>query len=238
MLHRTLLAAALLMLTACSSLPKTPTDPQVDVKKVDSSPIHPGTHRYSFSWDGKFSGSASRTLSCVALACRYESQGAVPGLASLQESSDIQWQDGRAMFQRYERQVQLLIFPQTVLIERQGADHIRTVRKGTERRYAAGSDVYDLMSLELQIRADLLANKEPVAEYAVAQPKGLVKVRLSRLTDAALTLAGQNIHTRVYESRQGERITTLWLSEQHQWLPVQIVHQDGAETYRMEWLGN
>lgn len=242
---RWLISLTFLGLSACAPIQTKPSQPvaansaeAVAPAATDASPIANSEHHYSLSWDGKLTGTATRQLHCEQLNCRYESHGEVPGLATLREVSELSWRNGRAYFQRYERAVQLLFFPQTVLIERDGADSIRTLRKGTERRYAASAEIVDLMSLELQVRADLLAGREPAAQYPVAQVKGEALVSLTRLPDETLQVAGREIATRVYENQDGDRRTTLWLDAQQQWLPVRIVHRDGLETYRMEWLGN
>lgn len=201
-------------------------------------PLPTGGHRYRLSWDGQMEGTATRLLSCARdNNCSYQTEGSVPGLATLQETSRFAWQSGRVRFQRYERNLQFLFFPQQLVIERLDDGSIHTQRKGIERSYAGRDDLVDLMGLELQLRADLQAGREPPASYAVADVKGVTDVSLSRLPDETLTLAGSTRQTRVYERRDGDRVTTLWLDPAQAWLPIRIVHRDGGETYRMEWLG-
>lgn len=201
-------------------------------------PLPTGGQRYRLSWDGQMEGSATRLLSCGSdNNCSYQTEGSVPGLATLQETSRFAWQGGRVRFQRYERSLQFLFFPQQLVIERQDDGSIHSVRKGIERSYPGRDDLVDLMGLELQLRADLQAGREPQASYGIADVKGITEVSLTRLADETLTLAGASHPTRVYERRDGDRLTTLWLDPRQAWLPLQIVHHDGNETYRMVWLG-
>lgn len=219
-------------------LDSPPTPAATAVPTATTFPLPTNSQRYRLSWDGQMEGTATRLLSCTSDSnCSYQTEGNVPGLATLQETSRFTWQADHVHFQRYERNLQFLFFPQQLVIERQTDGSIRTLRKGVERSYAGRDDLVDLMGLELQLRADLQAGRDPLASYAVADVKGITEVSLSRLPDDTLTLAGNTCMTRVYERRDGDRVTTLWLDPAQAWLPVRIVHRDGNETYRMEWLG-
>lgn len=200
-------------------------------------PVAANAQRYLLSWDGQLTGTAVRRLSCQHASCTFRTDAQVPGLATLTEESRFQWRHDRVVFQRYQRDLQLLLFPQSVSIVREADGQFVTQRKGKTRRYPGQDDAVDLLGLEVQLRADRLAGKTPKASYALAEVKGITPVSLTRRDNVTLTLNGKAWGTEVYERRDGQRLTTLWLAPDLGFVPVQIVHQDGPETYRMIWQG-
>lgn len=202
-----------------------------------SLPVPVGAQRYSLSWDGQLEGSGVRTLTCADAVCTYRTEAQVPGVATLSETSRFSWRDGRVRFAHYERNLQLLFFPQQVHIHREDDGSFSSTRKGKSRRYAGRDDAVDLLSLEIQLRADRMAGRAPRASYPLADVKGITEVSLTRLADETLSVNGASRKTEVYERRDGQRVTTLWLDPAQAFLTVQIVHRDGAETYRMIWQG-
>jgi len=206
-----------------------------------SFPLAAGSHRYHFSWDGNLSGDATRSLSCQQQVCSLHTEASVPGIGSLDERSQFIWREGKVQFESYQRQLQLLFFPQTVRIQRAGdGEVVTTDRKGKVRRYPDQPDLIDSLSLEARLRSDLMLTGKAQTQYLMADTKGVTALTLSELPAETLTVAEQKIAVRVFQRRntEGTRITTLWLDPKQQFLPVQITHQDGAETYRMLWLGN
>lgn len=201
-----------------------------------SMPLPQTTERYHLSWDGKLEGDATRRLHCNGAQCRYETHANVVGLASMSEISEFQWQAHRVDFQRYERSVQLL-FKQVLRIEKQADGSIRSERRGKVYTYASQPDLVDLLNIEVQLRADRLAGRAPKASYALADSKGVSAIALHREADETLTVAGKARPCEVYVRRDGKRVTTLWLDPAQAFLPLQIIHEDDAETYRMVWLG-
>ena len=200
-------------------------------------PLPQTKERYHLSWDGKLEGDATRSLSCKATQCRYETHASVVGLASLSEISDFQWAHGQVEFQRYERTLQLL-FKQVARIEKQADGSIRSERRGKVYQYAGKPGLVDILNIEVQLRADRLANRAPKSSYQLADSKGISAISLHREANETLTLAGKARHSEVYIRQDGKRKTTLWLDPAQAFLPLQIIHQDGAETYRMIWLGD
>ncbi|MEK6788629.1 MAG: DUF3108 domain-containing protein [Pseudomonadota bacterium] len=206
-----------------------------------SFPLTASSHRYHFSWDGNLSGNATRSLSCQQQVCSLHTEASVPGIGSLDERSQFSWREGKVQFESYQRQLQLLFFPQTVRIQRAGdGEVVTTDRKGKQRRYPDQPDLIDSLSLEARLRSDLMLTGKAQTQYLMADTKGVTALTLSELPAETLTVAEQKIAVRVFQRRntEGTRITTLWLDPKQQFLPVQITHQDGAETYRMLWLGN
>lgn len=204
-------------------------------------PLAASSHRYRFSWDGNLSGDATRSLSCQQQVCSLHTEASVPGIGSLDEKSQFSWQEGRVHFESYQRQMQLLFFPQTVRIQRSGNGEVTTTdRKGKVRSYPDQPGLIDSLSLEAQLRSDLVRSGKAQAQYLMADTKGVTALTLTELPVESLKVAEQTIAVRVFQRRNdtGSRITTLWLDPKQQFLPVQITHQDGAETYRMTWLGS
>jgi len=235
---------------ACASQPMEPALPlaaaTAPAKATENSshagfPLTASSHRYRFSWDGNLSGDATRSLSCQQQACSLHTEASVPGIGSLDERSQFSWHDGKVQFEHYQRQLQLLFFPQTVRIQRAGdGEVVTTDRKGKVRHYPDQPDLIDSLSLEARLRSDLMLTGKAQTQYLMADTKGVTALTLSELPAETLTVADQKIAVRVFQRRntEGTRITTLWLDPKQQFLPVQITHQDGAETYRMLWLGN
>lgn len=233
-------AAATLAPTAAT---KTASPAETGNSAGDSAsfPLAASSHRYRFSWDGNLSGDATRSLSCQQQVCSLHTEATVPGIGSLDERSQFSWREGKVQFESYQRQLQLLFFPQTVRILRAGdGEVVTTDRKGKVRRYPDQPDLIDSLSLEARLRSDLMLTGKAQTQYLMADTKGVAALTLSELPVETLTVAEQKIAVRVFQRRnaEGTRITTLWLDPKQQFLPVQITHQDGAETYRMLWLGN
>ena len=221
---------AVLLLTLTAALPAWAVS--------DALPLQPGSHRYHFQWDGQLAGDAVRTLSCEARQCRLHTEASVPGMATLQETSHFSWQHHDVVFGDYERTLQLLFFPQVVKLSRGPDDTIIAERKGKVRTYPASPGLLDALSLEAQLRADLIADGKPRAQYLMADAKGTTVVQLEELPPETLTVGERPLETRVFRRRnaEGSRITTLWLDPAQQFLPIRITHQDGSETYRLNWL--
>lgn len=223
---------------ACASQP-VPLPPPV-IANANEFPLSASSHRYHFSWDGNLSGEATRSLSCQQQVCSLQTTASVPGIGSLDERSQFGWRNGQVQFNHYQRQIQLLFFPQTVRIVRSGDGQISTTdRKGRLRQYADQADLIDSLSLEAQLRSDLVLTGKARTEYALAEVKGITPLTLTEQPEETLEVSGQTLKVRVFQRRNadGSRITTLWLDPKQQFLPVQITHQDGNETYRMTWLG-
>jgi len=242
------IAIAAPLSVACASQPADATAPVATAAPAPAAtaktvgfPLAASSHRYRFSWDGNLSGDATRSLSCQQQACSLHTEATVPGIGSLNERSQFSWREGKVQFENYQRQLQLLFFPQTVRIQRAGDGQVVTTdRKGKVRQYPDQADLIDTLSLEAQLRSDLTLTGKAQTQYLMADTKGVTALTLNELPTETLTVAEQKIAVRVFQRRnsEGTRITTLWLDPKQQFLPVQITHQDGAETYRMLWLGN
>ncbi len=242
------IAIAAPLSVACASQPADATAPVATAAPAPAAtaktvgfPLAASSHRYRFSWDGNLSGDATRSLSCQQQACSLHTEATVPGIGSLNERSQFSWREGKVQFENYQRQLQLLFFPQTVRIQRAGDGQVVTTdRKGKVRQYPDQADLIDTLSLEAQLRSDLTLTGKAQTQYLMADTKGVTALTLNELPTETLTVAEQKIAVRVFQRRnsEGTRFTTLWLDPKQQFLPVQITHQDGAETYRMLWLGN
>lgn len=201
-------------------------------------PLPTGSQRYRFSWDGQLEGDATRSLSCQQQVCTLRTDASVPGMATLTESSRFQWRDGQVHFEDYQRNLQLLFFPQSVRISRQGGQVV-TERKGKARSYPDAPALIDTLSLEAQLRADLVRGGKLRSSYTLAEVKGPLEVSLEELPQEKLALAGRELNTRVFRrsNADGSRETTLWLDPAQAFLPVQVIHKDEGNTYRLTWTG-
>jgi len=204
-----------------------------------SNPLPEDAHRYRFSWDGNLSGNAERRLSCQGSQCEFKMHASVPGLASLNETSRFNWQKGQAQFSHYERRLQLLFFPQVVSISRPANGPIQVNRRGKASSYENMPNLVDAMGLELQLRADLLLTGKPAKAYLMADARGIREVNIVEKAAQKINIANQDIQARVFTTASdgNGRATTIWLDPKQEFLPLQITHVDGKETYRLEWLG-
>lgn len=202
-------------------------------------PLPSGSQRYRFRWDGQLDGTATRSLSCQQNNCTLRTEASVPGVANLTEVSRFQWQQDHVHFEDYQRTLQLLFFPQSVHISRHDGQ-INTERKGKLFSYPDQPDLIDTLSLEAQLRADLVRGGKLKSRYDLAELKGPAEVTLTELPHETLTLEGKKIATRVFQRRNadGSRETTFWLDPAQTFLPVQVIHKEGSETYRLIWLGS
>lgn len=229
-IHSGLLALVALSVMACSSLAQTaPAQGTLSDER----------HRYAFSWEGALSGTATRRVQCQAQDCSFIMEATVPGLASLTERSQFRWSEGVPRFSRYERSLNLLFLPQTVVVAREG-DVIVTERRGRRQQYADEPRAVDAMGLELQLRADLIRQNRPRDTYWMADVRELREVRYQEEAPTPLTVQGQSVPTRVFVFSQPEREreTRIWMDPARRFLPLQIVHRDGRETYRLTWTGS
>lgn len=232
-------------LAACGAMPTSPVPPASAVAASPATtsastdlPLPTGSQRYRFSWDGQLEGDATRSLSCQQQICTLRTEASVPGMATLSESSRFQWRDGQVHFEDYQRNLQLLFFPQSVRISRQ-AGQVVTERKGKARSYPDAPALIDTLSLEAQLRADLVRGGKLRTSYTLAEVKGPLEVSLEELPQEKLALAGRELNTRVFRRRNadGSRETTLWLDPAQTFLPVQVIHKDEGNTYRLTWTG-
>lgn len=227
-------------LGACAAQPAPDNvAPALTASADNALPLPEGSHHYRFKWDGQLEGDASRSLSCQQNLCTLRTEASVPGIATLTESSRFQWQNGRVHFDDYQRNLQVLFLPQTVRISREADGQIATERKGKARRYADSPELIDTLSLEAQLRADLVRGGSLRSHYTLAEVKGPVEVALEELPPEKLAVADREIDTRVFRRRSadGSRETTLWLDPKQSFLPLQVIHKDDGNTYRLTWTG-
>lgn len=217
----------------------SPTPVSTEAVASPALPLPSGSQRYRFRWDGQLDGTATRSLSCQQNNCTLRTEASVPGVATLSEVSRFQWQQDHVHFEDYQRTLQLLFFPQSVHISRHDGQ-INTERKGKLFSYPDQPDLIDTLSLEAQLRADLVRGGKLKSRYNLAELKGPAEVTLTELPHETLTLEGKKIATRVFQRRNtdGSRETTFWLDPAQTFLPVQVIHKEGSETYRLIWLGS
>jgi hypothetical protein len=238
-LRNATLLLPLLLLTACETVPAATTAATSSAAVTRSSPLPQEAHRYRFSWDGNLSGSAERRLNCQEQSCVFTMEATVPGLASLNETSRFSWQQDQVQFSRYERKLQLLFFPQVVSITRPANGPIQVNRRGKASSYENMPHLLDAMGLELQLRTDLLRTGKPAKSYLMADARGIREVNIVEKAAQKVNIANQDIQARVFTTASdgNGRATTIWLDPKQEFLPLQITHVDGKETYRLEWLG-
>lgn len=242
---------ALLLLAACAQMPQPADGNQLPVSsrlapaaqtKAPAPPqLRDENHRYRFSWDGNLSGNATRTLSCENDRCEFTMRASVPGLATLTERSRFRWQADRVQFNDYERRLQLLFVPQVLTIQRPaGNGPVLSNRRGRAYQYDNHPELVDAIGLELQLRQDLLRLGRPATLYRLADSREVREVRFQEQAGETLTINDRALPARVFVTHNGDgsRETRVWLDPQRGFLPLQILHRDGRETYRLEWLGD
>lgn len=245
-MNRLLLMTSLpLLLSACLQSP--PAAPTGAAATITAAPVAAAPqlenerHRYRFSWDGNLSGDATRELRCDGPRCEFTMQARVPGLATLTERSRFRWQEGRVQFSDYERRLQLLFLPQVVTVQRPAdGGPVQSSRRGRAYQYDNHPELVDAIGLELQLRQDLLRQDRPAARYRLADSREVREVRFQEQAGETLVLNDREHAARVFVTRNadGSRETRIWLDPAQAFLPLQIVHRDGRETYRLEWLGD
>lgn len=198
----------------------------------------PFSAQYHFQINRSLSGSASRALTSTGpKQWRYEFK-AKASIGSAQEISEFGESDTQIIPKSYYHERSILFFKKklNVLFNWNKLQVTSRENKEDPITFAIKEKVLDKLSLELQIRKDLMDNGKLKPFYRVITSDDIREDIFQIEGEEVLNTALGNISTLriISVHKSNTRQTTFWLAKQYDYLPVKVVQKDDSDVYKLE----
>ncbi|MFW2177418.1 MULTISPECIES: DUF3108 domain-containing protein [unclassified Moraxella] len=197
--------------------------------------VAPFSASYNFSIEGKYNGSATRTLKQNGNQYNYDVNANVGKLASARQTTVFANNNGLVSPITSTTQYKILGAGRTTTLNFNPAKKQFTSNyKGENKTIAMPQIAYDDLSLEVQIREDLKANRfrgsYNMADRNKVESVPFTKSAMTKITVPAGTFDVVRID-RVHDDKS--RQTSFWLAPSLDYLPVKVVQNDDGKKMEM-----
>lgn len=199
--------------------------------------LSPYTASYQFNLDNKLTGTATRILEKTSRTnWRYTFTATTP-MATATETSEFSFNGRTVSPLRYQRQHKVVFISKHASVsfnwKTRSATTQRDDRKG---QYALRAGAVDPLTLEVQMRRDLVDLGKLPTSYFLADAKRLREQKFVIEGDETIETPFGKINTvrikRLHDDP--ERQTTLWLARDMNFIPVKMVQDDDGAMYVLE----
>lgn len=194
--------------------------------------ITPFSASYSLNIDGK-SGTATRTLTKSGNGFNYKMSARVAGVATANQSANFTLSGGRVVPSSATTSYKVAGIGSTHNIKFSNSKVISTY-KGKSKTLSSTRQAYDDLSLEMQIRQELISGKfsgsyplvkKNEVESTIFRKAGTTKIK---------TPAGSYEVVRIDRVHGDKgRITSFWLAPSLNYLPIKVTQTDDGKTMTM-----
>ncbi|WP_315042453.1 DUF3108 domain-containing protein [Faucicola mancuniensis] len=197
--------------------------------------VSPSSATYNFSIEGKYNGTATRTLKQNGNQWQYNINANVSKLATASQSATFSESNGNITPIKSATQYKILGVGRTSSLSFNNAkkQYVSTY-KGTSKTVSMPKTAYDDLSLEMQIREDLKVGKfrgsYPMAERDKVDNVTFTKSATTKITVPAGTYDVVKID-RVHDDKS--RQTSFWLAPSLDYLPVKMVQTNDGKKMEM-----
>lgn len=190
---------------------------------------------YSVKADGK-SGTATRTLSKSGSNYSYTVKASAAGIASLNQSAKFSLTGGKIIPSTSSMSVKLFGVGNTHSIKfNNGAKTAVSTYKGKSTTLKMNSQAYDDLSLEAQIRQELI-NGRFSGSYQLVKKTNIETTKFKKSGSSKITVPAGTYDViridRVHDDRG--RATSFWLAPNLNYLPVKVSQTSDGKTISME----
>lgn len=199
--------------------------------------LSPYTASYQFNLDNKLTGTATRILEKTDRnTWRYTFTATTP-MATATETSDFRF-DGRTVSPlRYQRRHKVLIISKHVSANFDWKTRLATTQRDDKKgQYALRAGAVDPLTLEVQMRRDLVDLGKLPPSYFLADTKRLREQKFVIEGDETIDTPFGKINTvrikRLHDDP--ERQTILWLARDMNYIPAKVVQDDEGAMYVLE----
>lgn len=197
--------------------------------------VAPFSATYNFNIQGKYNGTAVRTLKQTGNQYQYNVDASVGKLASAKQNAIFTNQNGAVLPLSSTTQYKILGGGRTTtLTYNNAAKQLTSNYKGTSKVIAMPQTAYDDLSLEIQIREDLKAGKFR-GTYVMADRNSVTTVPFTKSATTKITVPAGTFDVvridRVHEDKS--RQTSFWLAPTLDYLPVKVIQNDDGKKMEM-----
>lgn len=194
--------------------------------------LTPFSATYVLNIDGR-KGSATRTLSQNGNAFTYQVSARAAGIATANQNAIFSLSGGRVRPSQASLSYRVAGIGRTHTIRFSGASVVSSY-KGNAVTLPASSNTYDDLSLEAQIRQELLNNKFS-GVYNLVKKDRVERVQFRRAGNFTVSTPAGSYNTvridRVHDDN--DRVTRFWLAPDLNYLPVQVSQIEDGKSISM-----
>lgn len=197
--------------------------------------VAPFSATYNFSIEGKYNGTATRTLKQNGNQYQYNVNANVGKLASASQSTTLTNTNGVVIPVKSVTQYKIFGAGRATTLSFDNAKkQFVSNYKGQNKTIAMPQTAYDDLSLELQIREDLKANRFR-GNYVMADRNHVETVPFKKSAVTKITVPAGTFEVvrvdRVHEDK--DRQTSFWLGPKLDYLPVKVMQINDGKKLEM-----
>ena len=186
--------------------------------------VQPSSADYSFTIEDKYKGSANRSLTKSGNNWKYDVKARVAGVASASQSSVFTLNGDNVSPTQASTTYKLLGVGRTHNLNfNAGKKQVASTYKGKTLKLNMAQQAFDDLSLEVQIRQDLL-NGKFTGNYYMAKHDKIEKTPFRKSANTKITVPAGTFDTvrvdRVHDD--DSRSTSFWLAPSLDYLPVKV----------------
>lgn len=198
--------------------------------------IQPVTADYSFTVEDKYKGNATRTLSQAGNSWKYNVKARVAGVASAAQNSKFSLSGTSVVPSSANTTYKVFGIGRTHSLSfNPGKKQVVSSYKGKANTFSMTQQAFDDLSLEVQIRQDLLNGKFTGNYYMVKKDK-IEKTPFKKSGSAKITVPAGTFDTvrvdRVHDDNS--RSTSFWLAPSLDYLPVKVLQVNDGKKMDLE----
>lgn len=198
--------------------------------------IQPSSANYSFTVEDKYKGSATRILSKSGSVWKYDVKARVAGIASATQSSAFTIVGNNVNPTKASTTYKLLGMGRTHNLNfNAGSKKVVSTYKGKTTTMDMAQPAFDDLSLEVQIRQDLLNGKFS-GNYYMAKKNKVEKTPFKKSGNTKITVPAGTFDTvrvdRVHDD--DSRSTSFWLAPSLDYLPIKVSQVNDGKKMDLE----
>lgn len=198
--------------------------------------LTPSTADYTFTVENKYNGSATRTLTKSGNTWNYKVNARVAGVATANQSSTFTLRGNSVIPTSASTSYKLFGIGRTHKMKfSNSGKNVSSTYRGKTHNLSAPNGAFDDLSLEAQIRQDLLNGKFTGNYYMVKKDK-IDKTPFRKAGNAKIKVPAGTFDTvrvdRVHDDN--DRSTSFWLAPSLDYLPVKVVQNNDGKRMEMQ----
>ncbi|WP_019672927.1 DUF3108 domain-containing protein [Psychrobacter lutiphocae] len=200
-----------------------------------STALAPSTADYTFTVENKYKGTGTRTLTKSGNNWTYKVNARVAGVATANQSSIFSLSGNTIIPSKASTSYRLFGIGRTHDMSfSNSGKRVSSTYRGKTHNLSSSAVAYDDLSLEAQIRQDLLTGKFTGNYYMVKKDK-IEKTPFRRVGNVKITVPAGTYDTvrvdRVHDDK--DRKTSFWLAPSLNYLPIKMVQDDDGKVIEM-----
>ncbi len=197
--------------------------------------LTPKTADYNFIADSKYTGTATRSLTKSGNTWQYTVDAKAGGIATAKQRSTFKMSGNRVIPLTASTSYKVLGLGRTHDLSF-GADGttVKSTYRGKTYNFSAPNRAFDDLSLEAQIRQDLLAGSF-TGDYTMVKKDNIEKTPFKKVGNYSITVPAGTFDTvrvdRIHDDNA--RSTSFWLAPSLDYLPVKVVQNNDGKQMEM-----